>query len=153
MDAGARDAVRRRAGYRCEYCLLHQQYSAFVHHIEHIAARQQGGRDELANLALACRRCNLQKGLNVTGIDPVSCKTVRLFHPRRDRWTEHFRFSGANVEGLTPVGRAAVYLLAMNADRRRIPDWARMWPISSPPRDISRWSPPCFRAWDLMAKL
>jgi len=48
----------------------------------------------------------------------VSGKTVALFHPRRDRWLEHFQFSGASIEGLTPTGRATVYVLAMNDDRR-----------------------------------
>jgi 5-methylcytosine-specific restriction endonuclease McrA len=43
MDAVARDAVRRRAGYRCEYCLLRQVHTEFVHQIEHIVAKQHGG--------------------------------------------------------------------------------------------------------------
>jgi hypothetical protein len=77
-----------------------------------MAARRTG------NLALACRRCNLRKGPNLAGIDLVSGKTVALFHPRRDRWLEHFQFSGASIEGLTPTGRATVYVLAMNDDRR-----------------------------------
>jgi hypothetical protein len=118
MDAGARDAVRRRARHRCEYCLLRQEHSEIVHHIEHIVAKQHGGRDELDNLALACRRCNLQKGPNLSGIDPVNGNAVALFHPRRDRWIEHFRFHGTSIEGLTPTGRATVFVLAMNDDRR-----------------------------------
>jgi hypothetical protein len=93
-------------------------HSEFVHQIEHIVAKQHGGRDEIDNLALACRRCNLQKGPNLSGIDPVSCNAVPLFHPRRDRWVEHFQFRGASIEGLTPTGRATVYVLAMNDDRR-----------------------------------
>jgi hypothetical protein len=118
MDAATRDAVRRRAGHRCEYCLLRQEHSALAHHIEHIIAKQHGGRDDLDNLALACRRCNLQKGPNLVGIDPVSGSAVRLFHPRFDRWIEHFRFQGTNIEGLTPTGRASVSVLAMNDERR-----------------------------------
>jgi hypothetical protein len=118
MDASTRDAVRRRADYRCEYCLLRQEYNDLVHHIEQIIAKQHGGRDDLDNLALACSRCNLQKGPNLTGIDPSSGATVRLFHPRHDIWVEHFRFRGPTVEGLTPSGRATIHLLAMNDDRR-----------------------------------
>jgi 5-methylcytosine-specific restriction endonuclease McrA len=118
MDAGTRDAVRRRAVHRCEYCLLRQQHTDIVHQIEHIVAKQHGGRDEMDNLALACRRCNLQKGPNLTGIDPMSAKTVRLFHPRSDQWSQHFQFRGTRIEGLTPTGRATVFLLAMNDDRR-----------------------------------
>jgi len=108
MDADTRDAVRRRAGNRCEYCLLRQGHTEIVHQIEHVVAKQPGGSDETDNLALACRRCNLQKGPNLTGIDPISGETVRLFYPRRDRWIEHFRFHGISIEGLTPARRATV---------------------------------------------
>jgi hypothetical protein len=118
MDARLRDAVRRRAAYQCEYCLLRQQHSEIVHHIEHIVARQHGGDDGFDNLALACHRCNLQKGPNLSGIDPVSGNAVALFHPRRDRWLEHFHYHDASIAGLTPVGRTTVRVLAMNDDRR-----------------------------------
>lgn len=118
MDAATRDAVRRRAGNRCEYCLLPQEHSGLAHHIEHIVAKQHGGLDHQDNLALACHRCNLRKGPNLTGIDPVGGDVVALFHPRRDRWAEHFQFRGLRIEGLTPVGRATVYVLAMNDARR-----------------------------------
>jgi hypothetical protein len=118
MNAGTRDAVRRPAGHRCEYCLLHQEHSEIVHHIEHIVAKQHGGSDAPDNLGLACHRCNLKKGPNLTGIDPVTGETVSLFHPRRDRWIEHFQFRGSRIEGLTPTGRATVYVLAVNDARR-----------------------------------
>jgi hypothetical protein len=54
----------------------------------------------------------------LAGIDLRSGNIVALFHPRRDRWLEYFQFRGANIEGLTPTGRATVYLLAMNDYRR-----------------------------------
>ena len=54
MDASVQDLVRRRADNRCEYCLLRQEYSELTHHIEHIVAKQHGGRDDIDNLALAC---------------------------------------------------------------------------------------------------
>ena len=93
MDAGTRELVHQRAGNRCEYCLLQQWQSGSRHQIEHIVARQHGGRDIPDNLALACDRCNLRKGPNLSGIDPVSGVLAALFHPRRDVWAEHFRFS------------------------------------------------------------
>jgi hypothetical protein len=39
-----------------------------------------------------------------------------LFHPRRQRWSRHFRWSadGLHLEGLTRVGRATVERLALN---------------------------------------
>ena len=119
IDASLRNLVRRRAGDCCEYCLLSQKYSHRTHHIEHIIAKQHGGTNEIDNLALACHRCNLNKGPNLSGLDPQTGETVPLFHPRRDRWVEHFEFRGPRIEGLTAVGRTTVQLLAMN-DARRI---------------------------------
>jgi hypothetical protein len=118
MDTATRAAVRRRAGNRCEYCQLLQEHSELPHHIEHIVPRQHGGSDDTGNLALACQRCNLNKGPNLAGMDSVSGKIAELFHPRRDRWEEHFFLEGVRIEGRTPVGRATVSVLGMNEDRR-----------------------------------
>jgi hypothetical protein len=53
--------------------------------------------------------------------DPESGALVRLFHPRRDRWEEHFERNGVVIVGRTATGRATVALLKMNAeDRRRL---------------------------------
>jgi HNH endonuclease len=118
MDAGTRRFVRERAGERCEYCRLHQNNSELLHHIEHVIARQHGGSDDIDNLALACHRCNLHKGPNLSGIDPLAGRVQNLFHPRRDQWPEHFALHGAHIEGLTPTGRATVEVLVLNDARR-----------------------------------
>jgi hypothetical protein len=118
MDAATRGFVRRRADNRCEYCLLRQEHCDLTHHIEHIVAKQHGGLDDVENLALACHRCNLRKGPNLTGLDPVTGELVPLFHPRRDRWGEHFLFRGVRLQGRSPAGRATVQVLAMNDTRR-----------------------------------
>ncbi len=118
MDATTRDFVRLRAGDCCEYCRLQQENSELIHHVEHIVAKQHGGSDEAGNLALACHRCNLHKGTNLTGIDPLTGEIVPLFHPRRHRWSEHFVFQGVRIEGLSAVGRATIKVLAMNDTRR-----------------------------------
>ena len=118
MEAATRDAVRRRARNRCEYCLLEQRDSDLRHHIEHIVAKQHGGSDHADNLALACHRCNLHKGPNLSGIDPITGDLVQLFHPRHESWRDHFQIQGARIEGRTQVGRAAVAVLAMNDARR-----------------------------------
>jgi 5-methylcytosine-specific restriction endonuclease McrA len=78
-DSKTRDLVRRLANNRCEYCLLRQEQSDLTHHTEHIVAKQHGGSDEPANLALACHRCNLRKGPNLTGIDSFTKEVVPLF--------------------------------------------------------------------------
>jgi hypothetical protein len=118
VDTAARALVRERANNRCEYCLLRQEHCDFTHHVEHILSKQHGGRDTAGNLALACHRCNLRKGPNLTGVDPMTGELVPLFHPRRDRWREHFVFHGPRIEGLTPIGRATLQVLAMNDPRR-----------------------------------
>ena len=106
--------VRERADGRCEYCRLPQ--AAYVLHfqIDHIVARQHRGRTLLGNLALACGRCNRSKGPNISGIDVETHELVRLFHPRRDRWAEHFRWRGPRLVGLTSTGRATIHVLAIN---------------------------------------
>jgi HNH endonuclease len=118
MDTATRDLVRRRADERCEYCQLHQKHSELRHHVERIIAKQHGGSDDSDNLALACHRCNLRKGPNLTGIDPEMGQVTRLFHPRRDRWSHHFSFEGVRVSGLTAIGRATVHVLDLNDARR-----------------------------------
>ena len=94
MEAAMRRFMRHRAGDRCEYCRLHQEHSDLRHHIEHVIARQHGGSDTIDNLALACYRCNMYKGPNLSGIDPRDAQIVSRFHARRDRWPEHFAFDG-----------------------------------------------------------
>ena len=87
-------------------------------HLEHIIAKQHGGSDKQSNLALACHRCNLQKGPNLSGIDPDGGQIVLLFHPRTDPWWDHFRKDGVHIKGTSPAGRATVRLLRINDDSR-----------------------------------
>lgn len=91
MEPILRELVHRRAGERCEYCHLPQAAVPFApFHVEHVIARQHGGDDDPSNLALACDRCNLHKGPNLTSIDPVTRHVVPLFNPRKDFWKDHF---------------------------------------------------------------
>ena len=120
MDEALRHVVRERAGHRCEYCQLPQAYAPVVQfHIEHIRARQHGGSDDLANLALDCPRCNRCKGPNLTSVDPETATVVPLFHPRLDVWEAHFVVDDIVIVGRTPIGRATVRLLRMNTDDRQ----------------------------------
>lgn len=60
--------------------------------IEHIVARQQGGGEDPMNLALACARCNHQKGYRLDDRrpdDPVLVRVVAaLLERRRVRWRD-----------------------------------------------------------------
>lgn len=120
MDAAIRQLVQRRARDRCEYCQLPQTAVEARFHVEHILASQHQPNepDDSTNLALACSRCNLQKGPNLSSIDPLTSEIVSLFHPRRSAWHEHFALVDSEIVGLTACGRATVQLLQMNARRR-----------------------------------
>ncbi len=119
MDAASRDFVRARAAGRCEYCRLSQGHAPLIRFwLEHIVARQHGGTDDLGNLALSCPHCNRHKGPNLSAINPLSGSVVPLFHPRTQRWRDHFVLDDIRIRGLTPTGRATADLLRMNADDR-----------------------------------
>ena len=114
-----RRRVRIRAGDRCEYCHLKQEHEPDrSFHVEHIIATSHRGGDEPDNLALACKLCNLLKGPNLTSIDPDTEKLERLFHPRREVWSDHFRLEGAVIIGITAVRRTTAWLMEMNNDDR-----------------------------------
>src|SRR5438105_12036183 len=101
------------------WCRLHREHQPSVSlHIEHIIARQHGGDDSPENLAIACLRCNLHKGTNLTGMDPETGEVTRLFHPRLQRWTDHFKLHQGHVVGLTPAGRTTLSLFQMNTPDR-----------------------------------
>lgn len=86
--------------------------------MEHIIARQHGGDDTPENLALARHRCNLHQGPTLTGLDQDTGALTRLFHPRQDRWAEHFELLQGQIVGLTEVGRTTAALLQMNTTTR-----------------------------------
>jgi hypothetical protein len=119
INAATRRVVRHRAGERCEYCGLPQSQSPLAAlQIEHILPRKHGGTDQADNLALACIDCNLHKGSNIAGLDPLTQSVTSLFDPRRQSWGEHFEWIGIEIRGKTDVGRTTVSVLAMNNEER-----------------------------------
>ena len=117
MHAATRREVRERAQHRCEYCHLPQSAAPFLtFHVEHIQASQHVHDDSLDNLCLACPHCNLNKGPNLTTLDPGTRQLIPLFNPRKHIWEEHFRFVDARIEGRTATGEATARLLKMNAE-------------------------------------
>ena len=118
MDRELRDLVWRRARGLCEYCRLPSSVHPVPFAADHVIASQHRGQTSADNLALACFRCNVHKGPNIAGVDPETGAIVPLFHPRRDRWEDHFRWRGAVLAGLTPSGRATLVVLAINDPTR-----------------------------------
>ena len=108
-----REVVRRASG-RCEYCRFPQIAAELSFHIDHVIAEQHGGATASENLAWACFSCNLHKGPNIAGRDPLNGNLTRLYHPREDRWTDHFAWEAVSLRGRTAVGRTTVDVLAMN---------------------------------------
>ncbi|MBO0697161.1 MAG: HNH endonuclease [Zavarzinella sp.] len=104
---------------------------------EHLTPESRGGRTVRSNLWLACSQCNAFKSNLVRARDPESGRLVRLFNPRRQIWSAHFRWieSGLRIEGRTPTGRATVAALRLNREVRIMA--RRLW-ISAgwhPPSD------------------
>jgi hypothetical protein len=120
-SSAVREAVRRRAGYRCEYCRI-VGWELQVDHVVPRSTRRRGpaaanpDADALANLAAACAHCNRFKGDFTTGRDPLSGREVALFHPRRNRWPAHFAWSHdyLRILPITEVGGATIARLRMN---------------------------------------
>jgi hypothetical protein len=86
--------------------------------VDHIIAKKHHGEDKLDNLVWACSACNLGKSSNLSGRDLDTGRTVELFNPRELRWTEHFEWQGAKLQGLTACGRATENVLNINIERR-----------------------------------
>jgi hypothetical protein len=84
--------------------------------IEHILPASAGGSDHESNLWLARRSCNGFKREQTYALDPTTGRRVKLFNPRRQRWSVHFRWSddGIRVLGKTPCGRATITALQLN---------------------------------------
>ncbi len=114
VSAALRRLVRERAGECCEYCLIPEVVTWALHTIDHITAEKHGGMTTADNLALACTLCNSRKGTDLTSIDEQTGAIESLFHPRRDRWIDHFQLVGGRIEPRTAKGRCTTRLLRFN---------------------------------------
>ena len=99
-----------------EYCRAIERYSPDPLSVEHIVPRSKGGDGSPRNLAGSCQGCNNHKYRSTEAPDPQTGEMVLLFHPRRQRWRDHFAWSLdlTRVVGITPTGRATVELLRLN---------------------------------------
>jgi 5-methylcytosine-specific restriction endonuclease McrA len=116
----------RRARSRCEYCRM-RGWPLTVDHVIPRAAWLQPlppdfPPDDPDNLAVACYECNIVgKRARTRGVDPLSGAEVDLFHPRRQRWRDHFAWSADFfiLKGKTPTGWATIEVLRLNGPRYR----------------------------------
>jgi hypothetical protein len=109
-------ATARRAGHRCEYCRAPEAVFNFPFEVEHVVPASRGGADDEGNRCLACRACNVRKADRLVGRDDTTGAEAPLFHPRLQRWAEHFRvdLESGEIQGVTPTGRATVACLDLN---------------------------------------
>ncbi|MBX7216754.1 MAG: HNH endonuclease [Candidatus Kapabacteria bacterium] len=116
LSSRQKELIAGRARYCCEYCHSQERYSPDPFSIEHIIPKSKGGTDNVNNLAFACQGCNNRKYNHTKWVDPVSGNVVPLFHPRTDRWQEHFHWSNDFTEiiGLSDTGRATIDKLQLN---------------------------------------
>lgn len=115
-----RQQVRRRAKGRCEYCLVHEDDSYVGYQLDHIIARKHGGTTTLNNLAYACTLCNRYKGSDIATPASTTDEVVPLFHPRKQRWKDHFVLEGAKIVPVSATGRATITLLRLNTPEREL---------------------------------
>ncbi len=119
ITAATKEVVRERANGCCEYCMSQDRLATQGFAAEHILPQEKGGTNEPDNLALACPGCNNHKFTKTTGTDLESGVSVPLFHPRRERWRNHFAWDAdkTRILGKTPTGRATVDALQLNRER------------------------------------
>ncbi len=118
VTAQQKKVVAERANGCCEYCRSQVRFAIQPFSIEHIIPRSAGGETVLDNLALSCQGCNNHKYNKIEGRDPVSGDLVPLYHPRKQRWSEHFAWNGefTRIIGLTSTGRSTVEVLQLNRE-------------------------------------
>jgi hypothetical protein len=138
VSKALRDIVSAAAKYRCGCCLSSQWIVGSPLEIEHLIPEAMGGLTVEDNLWLACSQCNDRKSTRILVVDPLSAELVRLFDPRRDRWSDHFAWNndGTHIVGQTPKGSATA--LALDLNRAELVIARKAWVSVGwhPPNDI-----------------
>ncbi len=129
------EVLAKRDGWTCRYCGVKLTKQTAT--IDHYLPRSKGGRTVLANLALACLRCNVSKGGSVPldisyTQDPSGRAWVEAMEREEDKLLEDFARTSAKEFGLMvsewasergKVGAAArtqFEEVATNLDRRGV---------------------------------
>jgi hypothetical protein len=60
----------------------------------------------------------LHKADRIEALDPSTHLAAPLFHPRRQKWSDHFAWDGFQLMGRTPTGNATITSLLLNHPRR-----------------------------------
>lgn len=120
IPVALRRLVEQRAKFCCEYCKIPNSAALHRHEPDHIISIQHGGLTIESNLALACLRCNRNKGPNIGSLDPITNQLHPFFNPRTQNWSEHFIFDDARIVALTAEARVTLKIFRLNdTDRMR----------------------------------
>lgn len=118
ISISLRQLVSDRAGGKCEYCQIHQDFSIYTHEADRVIALKHGGETSAVNLVLSCLPCNRYKGSDLTSIDPITGKITPLFNPRVQNWSDHFNLKDSYILGISSTGRTTIFLLKLNEPTR-----------------------------------
>jgi hypothetical protein len=127
IPAALRAEVVTQSPPWCAYCQNQPQVSGIRLTFDHIIPESSGGETVLINLCLACWDCNLLKQDRISAVDPLTHTEVPFYHPRLDRWVDHFYWNedATLIIGRTPVGRAMIIALQLN--RSPLPEARQRW--------------------------
>ncbi len=122
-----RQRIAAHFGYRCAYCRAPLSLFPGSQQFDHIFPRAMGGTDDEENLCFCCPWCNARKSDRTAAIDPVTRRSVKLFHPRKQQWARHFAWSAdlLKIDGRTASARATVKVLDFN--HMQLIDARRTW--------------------------
>lgn len=69
-------------------------------------------------MALACQGCNNHKYNKTEAIDPITGEIAPLYHPRQQKWSDHFSWNEdfSLIIGITTIGRVTVETLQLNRE-------------------------------------
>ena len=114
-------AAAKRANECCEYCRIPNIDSYYGFQVDHIISRKHGGKTILSNLAYACPDCNSYKGTDLGTYLTSSLILTRFFHPRLDKWVDHFETDNSgSISFLTDIGEATIKIFQINHPDRII---------------------------------
>ena len=106
LNSDQRQLVADRACGCCEYCRAPAAYSATRSRSSTLCRAVRGGETDVSNAAYSCQGCNNHKYTAIQGFDVVVGEAVPLYHPRLNRWQDHFAWNDdlTIILGITPTG-------------------------------------------------
>ena len=120
INRAVRDILKNA---RITGCLVDHQTELEIALREALAnAVLHGNRSNADKKVLVRAYCDPRRGFVIAvrdegpGFDPETNAVTGLFHPRRQRWEDHFERRGIYVIGKTALGRTTVQVLNMNSE-------------------------------------